>query len=207
MGWVRVKKAAEILRMSPETVRQWSNTGRIECQRSAAGQRVFDEDYLRSLVDPESEGSSPQHVFYVRSSSGQDTPMEAQSKALEAAYGSPVKVFSDKASGLNERRKGLTSLLNWVNEHPGTTVCVTAKDRLTRFGFTYLEMLIQDRGGKVVVLDDEATKEPHEALMGDFMALLASFSGRFYRIRGWNQQRRLLADAGDIINEKSGQGV
>jgi IS element ISTsi1 orfA, putative resolvase len=133
--------------------------------------------------------------------------MEAQSKALEAAYGSPVKVFSDKASGLNERRKGLTSLLNWVNEHPGTTVCVTAKDRLTRFGFTYLEMLIQDRGGKVVVLDDEATKEPHEALMGDFMALLASFSGRFYRIRGWNQQRRLLADAGDIINEKSGQGV
>lgn len=207
MGWVRVKKAAEILRMSPETVRQWSNTGRIECQRSAADQRVFDEDYLRSLVDPESEGSSPQHVFYVRSSSGQDTPMEAQSKALEAAYGSPVKVFSDKASGLNERRKGLTSLLNWVNEHPGTTVCVTAKDRLTRFGFTYLEMLIQDRGGKVVVLDDEATKEPHEALMGDFMALLASFSGRFYRIRGWNQQRRLLADAGDIINEKSGQGA
>lgn len=207
MGWVRVKKAAEILRMSPETVRQWSNTGRIECQRSAAGQRVFDEDYLRSLVEPESEGSSPQHVFYVRSSSGQDTPMEAQSKALEAAYGSPVKVFSDKASGLNERRKGLTSLLNWVNEHPGTNVCVTAKDRLTRFGFTYLEMLIQDRGGKVVVLDDEATKEPHEALMGDFMALLASFSGRFYRIRGWDQQRRLLADAGDIINEKSGQGA
>ena len=53
MGWVRVKKAAEILRMSPETVRQWANTGKIECQRSAAGQRVFDEDYLRSLVDPE----------------------------------------------------------------------------------------------------------------------------------------------------------
>ena len=49
MGWVRVKKAAEILRMSPETVRQWSNTGKIECQRSAAGQRVFDEDYLRGL--------------------------------------------------------------------------------------------------------------------------------------------------------------
>ena len=207
MGWVRVKKAAEILRMSPETVRQWSNTGKIECQRSAAGQRVFDEDYLRSLVDPDSEVSSPQHVFYVRSSSGQDTPMEAQRKALESVYGNPVKVFSDKASGLNERRKGLAALLNWVNEHPGTTVCVTAKDRLTRFGFTYLEMLIQDRGGKVFVLDDEAVKEPHEALMGDFMALLASFSGRFYRIRGWDQQRRLLADAGDVINERSGRGA
>ena len=207
MGWVRVKRAAEILRMSPETVRQWSNAGKIECQRSAAGQRVFDEDYLRSLVEPESEGSSPQYVFYVRSSSGQDTPMETQSQALESAYGKPVRVFSDEVSGLNERRKGLAALLNWVNEHPGTTVCVAAKDRLTRFGFTYLEMLIQDRGGKVVVLDDETVKEPHEALMGDFMALLASFSGRFYRIRGWDQQRRLLADAGDVINERSGQGA
>lgn len=207
MGWVRVKKAAEILRMSPETVRQWSNTGKIECQRSAAGQRVYDEDYLRSLVDPESEESSTQHVFYVRSSSGQDTPMETQNKALELVYGKPVKVFSDKASGLNERRKGLAALLNWVSEHPGTTVCVTAKDRLTRFGFTYLEMLIQDRNGKVVALDDETTKEPHEALMGDFMALLASFSGRFYRIRGWDQQRRLLADAGDVINERSSKSA
>ena len=207
MGWVRVKKAAEILRMSPETVRQWSNTGKIECQRSAAGQRVYDEDYLRSLVDPESEESSTQHVFYVRSSSGQDTPMETQNKALELVYGKPVKVFSDKASGLNERRKGLAALLNWVSEHPGTTVCVTAKDRLTRFGFTYLEMLIHDHGGQVVVLDDEATKEPHEALMSDFMALLASFSGRFYRIRGWDQQRRLLVDAGNVIDRKSGKSA
>jgi len=43
--------------------------------------------------------------------------------------------------------------------------------------------------------------------MGDFMALLASFSGRFYRIRGWDQQRRLLTDAGDVINERSGRGA
>lgn len=202
MGWVRVKKAAEILRLSPETVRQWSNTGRIECHRSAAGQRVFDEDYLKSLVEP--EDSSSQYVFYVRSSSGQDTPMETQRKTLETAYGKPVKVFSDKASGLNERRKGLSSMLHWVSKHPGTTVCVTAKDRLTRFGFTYLEMLIHDRGGQVVVLDDEATKEPHEALMDDFMALLASFSGRFYRIRGWEQQRHLLMEAKGVIDKKSG---
>ena len=46
-----------------------------------------------------------------------------------------------------------------------------------------------------------------KALMGDFMALLASFSGRFYRIRGWDQQRRLLADAGDVINERSSKSA
>ena len=51
MGWVRIKKAAEILRLSPETVRQWSNEGRIRCYRSAAGQRVYDEDYLRTFTD------------------------------------------------------------------------------------------------------------------------------------------------------------
>lgn len=39
MGWVRIKKDAEILRLSPKTVRQGSNEGRIRCYRSAAGQQ------------------------------------------------------------------------------------------------------------------------------------------------------------------------
>ena len=201
MGWVRVKKAAEILRISPETVRQWSNTGKIECHRSAAGQRVFDEDYLKSLIDH--EDSSLQYVFYVRSSSGQDVSISTQKELLEESYGVAEKVFVDKASGLNENRKGLNALLSWVRENPGAVVYVTTRDRLTRFGFTYLEALIKAYGGSVEILEDEKAKEPHEALMSDFMALLASFSGMFYRLRGWEQQRKLLHDATRRVDKKA----
>lgn len=105
MGWVRIKKAAEILRLSPETVRQWSNEGRIRCYRSAAGQRVYDEDYLRTFTDSAGD-VEPVRVFYVRSSSGQDVSISTQKELLEESYGAAEKVFVDKASGLNENRKG-----------------------------------------------------------------------------------------------------
>lgn len=45
-----------------------------------------------------------------------------------------------------------------------------------------------------MVLDSDETKEPHEVLMQDFMSLLASFSGKFYRLRGWKQRQQFLTD-------------
>jgi IS element ISTsi1 orfA, putative resolvase len=208
MGWVRIKKAAEILKLSTETVRQWSNTGRIQCSRSAAGQRVYDEDYLRELAgETTGEDTKPIRVFYARASSGQDVSIGTQQKLLEKFYKQSHKTFTDKASGLSENRKGLKALLAWVKNHPGTIVCVTTKDRLTRFGFTYLESLIAAYGGSVEVLEDETVKEPQEALMSDFMALLASFSGKFYRLRGWEQQRRLLNDVSIRVDKKVAERV
>lgn len=47
---VRVKDAAEILGVSAVTVRRWCNEGKLEYSLSAAGQRLFDEKYLRSIV-------------------------------------------------------------------------------------------------------------------------------------------------------------
>lgn len=146
-------------------------------------------------------------MFYVRSSSGQDVSIGTQQKLLEKSYGQPHKTFTDKASGLSENRKGLKALLAWVKSHPGAIVCVTTKDRLTRFGFTYLETLIVAYGGSVEVLEDETVKEPKEALMSDFMSLLASFSGKFYRLRGWEQQRQLLNDVSIRVDKKVAERV
>lgn len=81
-------------------------------------------------------------------------------------------------------------------------VCITNKDRLTRFGFSYLEELLTVYGAEVVVLDSADTREPHAVLMEDFMALLASFSGKFYRLRGWEQQRKLIDDVAKKLDNK-----
>ena len=44
--------------------------------------------------------------------------------------------------------------------------------------------------------------DPSSELMRDFMSLIASFSGRFYRLRGWKQQKELLKEAEKNIQEK-----
>ena len=199
--YFRVGQAAKFLGISPSTVRIWCQQGKLEYHMSITGEKIF---YPAELEDFKREklGLSPVEskiFFYVRSSSGADVLIETQLEKLKAAYGEPDKVFQDKSSGLNEKRQGLKALLKAVRSAGGKVkVYVTNKDRLTRFGFAYLEELLLAYGAEVVVLDSSETHEPHSVLMEDFMSLLASFSGNFYRLRGWEQQRKLI----DNVNKK-----
>ena len=193
--YLRVGQAAKLLGISPSTVRLWCQNGKLNYHVSVTGEKIFYpaelENFKREML-----GLAPdtgKTFFYVRSSSGDDVLISTQLEKLKAAYGEPDKVFEDKSSGLNEKRKGLKALLHAVKSEEGKVkVYVTSKDRLTRFGFSYLEELLSAYGAETIVLDSMETREPHAVLMEDFMALLASFSGKFYRLRGREQQRKLI---------------
>ena len=193
--YLRVGQAAKFLGISPSTVRAWCQRGKLGYHVSITGEKVFYQseldDFKRELLGLETDAGKT--FFYVRSSSGADVLIETQLEKLKSAYGEPDKVFQDKTSGLNEKRKGLKTLLKTVkSEESKVRVYMTNKDRLTRFWFTYLKELLTAYGAEVTVLDSADTREPHAVLMEDFMALLASFSGKFYRLRGWEQQRKLI---------------
>lgn len=204
--YMRVKQAAEYLEVSPNTIRVWTNNGTLKTHRNVSNQRIFYKEELDAFIrerkgEPEPERNE-KHIFYIRSSSGNDVSLDTQREALEESYGEPFKVFQDKSSGLNENRAGLKSMLAFVKDNDNCVVCVTNKDRLTRFGFSYLEQLVASYGGSVEVLNDSETKEPFEVLMEDFMALVASFSGKFYRLRGWEQQRKLIGTVSSRLKDK-----
>lgn len=197
---IRVKGAATILGVSPGTVRNWCNQGKLPYHLSAANQRIFDKNELlefkAAALGDEIAGKETV-VFYIRSSNGNDVTMDTQEKKLREAYGEPDLVIKDKASGLNENRTGLKKLLTLIAENPEDSsktikVCVTNRDRLSRFGTGYIELFAPFHNTEIVVLDSDDTKEPHEVLLQDFMSLLASFSGKFYRLRGWEQQKKLI---------------
>jgi diguanylate cyclase (GGDEF)-like protein/excisionase family DNA binding protein len=48
--WVRVQQAADLLGVSPSTVRRWAADGRIACQRTPSGQRRFLADDLEQVL-------------------------------------------------------------------------------------------------------------------------------------------------------------
>ncbi|MCQ4120586.1 hypothetical protein [Rhodococcus tibetensis] len=75
------------------------------------------------------------------------------------------------------------------------------RDRLARFGVAWIERYLSVVGVTVEVLREHGDKSLVEELMDDFMALLASFSGRFYRLRSKQNQRRLLDDAAARLEE------
>lgn len=197
---IRVKEAAGILGVSPGTVRNWCKQGRLPYHLSAANQRIFDKqeliDFKLASLGKEVE-KKEKVIFYIRSSNSNDVTMDTQEKKLREEYGEPDCIIKDKASGLNENRKGIKKLLTIIASNPADSsekikVCVTNRDRLSRFGVGYVEIFAPFHNTEIVILDSDDTKEPHEILLRDFMRLLASFSGKFYRLRGWKQQKQLI---------------
>ena len=63
------------------------------------------------------------------------------------------------------------------------TLFITHRDRLARFGVDLIERMLRNYGVRVVVLHDPEKQTPHEELVTDMMALVASFSGQVYGLR------------------------
>lgn len=86
------------------------------------------------------------------------------------------KSYKEIASGMNDNRK---LLLEMLNNNP-TKIVIENKDRLTRFGFNYLKVLLEKLGCEIVVLNDS---EDQEDLKKDLVSLITSFCGRIYGLR------------------------
>jgi putative resolvase len=95
---------------------------------------------------------------------------------------------------MNDKRRQLTRLLNKRPER----IVVEHKDRLTRFGFAYFELLLPKLGCEMVVIDRDL--EEKSDLMKDLIAVIYSFAARIYGLRRGRENARrakevLTADA------------
>lgn len=92
-------------------------------------------------------------------------------------------IFKEVGSGLNDNRKQLMKIIDMVLNDEVSNIYITYRDRLTRFGFNYLEKVFLHKGVRIFVLHDEERKDVSKALAEDMMALIASFSGKLYGLR------------------------
>ena len=87
-------------------------------------------------------------------------------------------LISDKVkeigSGMNGQRKGLLRLLANKNIN---TIIVEHRDRLTRFGFSYLEASLKASGRKIIVVDEN---EVQDDIVRDLHEVILSMCARLY---------------------------
>lgn len=195
---LKVRDVAEQLGVSPSAVRLYTNNGELECYWTRKGQRYFTQEQVDKFLGVDPVRTT---AFYVRSSQGDKKLLDTQIELLTVEFGEPVKVYSDKASGLRENRPGLNRMIEDAKNDVFNCLAVVNKDRLTRFGFKYISDHLETLGVETLVLEEPVATLQDE-LMQDFMSLIASFSGRFYRLRGYKQQKELLQKAGEVIHEK-----
>lgn len=202
--YYRIGEAAKLLCVTPQTVRKYAQQGKIKYTKTPGGQTI----YLKASIDEylkSTDASVPTEEkigFYLRTSDHQPARIAEQEHQLKEIYGEPVKIYKDTASGLNENRKGLQRLLDDAQNGTINKIVITQQDRLTRFGYTYLKRLIETYGCQLEVAFDATNKTLQEELIQDFMQLIASFSGKYYRLRGYQQRKQLLDTAESILTDE-----
>jgi predicted site-specific integrase-resolvase len=130
------------------------------------------------VVDEIKESTKPEYtVIYARVSSSENrSNLETQAERLSqycTAKGWTVnEVVKECASGLNDTRPKLSKILT---ERKATRLVIEHKDRLTRFGFNYIKLLLNDC--EIVVVNECETDQD---LFEDFISLVTSFCARIY---------------------------
>ncbi|EHP71271.1 putative site-specific integrase-resolvase, partial [Metallosphaera yellowstonensis MK1] len=113
-----------------------------------------------------------------------------------------VEVIKDIASGLNTQRKGLLRLFKLVEGRSVDVVLLTYKDRLTRFGFEYLEEFFSTMGVRIEVVFGE---EPNtRELVEDLISIITSFAGKIYGMRS-HKKTVLVQGVKELMGELSGE--
>jgi putative resolvase len=94
-----------------------------------------------------------------------------------------AQVVNEIASGVNDRRPQLLALLTsgGYKDTRVTRIVVEHRDRLTRFGFHYLEALLQAQGRTIEVVN--LAENDKQALLADVVAIVYSFTARLYSLR------------------------
>jgi excisionase family DNA binding protein len=191
-----LKQVSKMLGVSTKTLQRWDNAGKIKTFRTFGNHRRIYESEIRRLQ----KKPQPQNcAIYARVSSRkqtQDGNIERQKERLvEYAKNKGyclTHVFCETASGINENRKQLEKLLCLVIEHQVDIVLIEFKDRLARFGYSYLVKLIESHGAQVeIVTKEEAPKNATQELVEDMLAIVTCFSAKLYGQRSQKFKKKI----------------
>ena len=186
---MKLRTFAERVGVRYETAWRWFEAGKIKGRQLDTGTIIVTEDFDEPVeVDVIV-------VIYARVSANENRPnLDTQAERLAAycaAKGWKVhKVVKEVGSGINDGRKKLLAILA---DPTIKIIVVEHKDRLTRFGFKYIETLLAMQGRRIEVVN--ITENPIEDLVADMVSILSSFSARLYG------QRRAKRKTEQIIKE------
>ncbi|MFO7786772.1 MAG: IS607 family transposase [Halospina sp.] len=100
-------------------------------------------------------------------------------------------VIEDLGCGLNCKKPGLRRLLTAILNHEVSTLYVTHKDRLVRFGHELIVQACRWAGTDGVILDDEQDVSFEQELTQDVLTLMTVFSVRLYGRRSHQNRKRV----------------
>ena len=182
----KISEYAKLNHVQYRTVWNWINKSKVKIERTKTGRVLI-------VVDEPVKDQTVAVYARVSSSENKDN-LERQAQRLidyANAKGYKVeKVVKEIGSGLNDNRPKLQSLLA---DKSINLILVEHKDRLTRFGFNYIQTLLANSDRVIEVVNN--LENPKEDLIADFTSVITSFCAKIYG------QRRSKRKTEQLIKE------
>jgi len=182
---MRLKQWAKGQGICYKTAREWFHSGKIpNAKQLDTGTILVDEPVIKNNI-------KERVCIYSRvSNQSRKEELNYQVKRCEdfcTARGYSIdKIYKEIASGMNDNRQQFWLMI----ESKPTKIVVEHKDRLTRFGFKYLEKLLPSRGCEIIVINRDSEDETD--LVKDLVSIITSFCCRIYGLRrGQNKAKKI----------------
>ena len=179
--YIKISDYAKRMSLHMRTVYRYFHDGKLEGFQDESTKSIFIKNPFREDKPKEKADGLVRVILYARVSSSENRKnLESQMNRLRgyaAAKGYLViQEVQEVGSGLNDGRKKLNKILE--NPTNFDVLLVEHKDRLTRFGFTYIELLLQNVNKCVEVINEVSSDK--EDLIQDFVSVITSFCARIY---------------------------
>ena len=202
-AYYTTREVSDIFGVSPKTVQGWDRRGLLKFQRTSTNRRILPKEDLVSELKTRNmyieTDDRKKDIIYARVSTlNQKEQGDLDRQALYILENVKdlvnVEVIKEHGSGLNSRRKGLSKLLDNVIEDKVNRIFITYKERLTRFGYEYIERICDEHGVEIIILHKGEEKSNEEELVEDMMSLLDSFSGKWYDMRSHSNKKKQVKE-------------
>ena len=164
---------AKKLGVSYKTVWRLWKAGKLDAYQLPTG----------TIIVSENPGKEQGVFIYARVSSAENRDnLDSQAERLKEyciAKGYKIKrIIKEVGNGVNDNRKKLNALLS---DDDYALIVIEHKDRLTRFGFNYIKLLLQKTDKDIEAVNEAA--DDKQDLMQDFVSIVTSFCARIYGLR------------------------
>lgn len=178
-------EVAKILSMHPKTLQKKDREGVIQFERTPTNRRFLTREKLIKLLEENNlffdDSKLMKHdIIYARVSNHkqkQSGELEQQVEVIlkqNHNLQNPI-ILKEVGSGLNEQRLKLQQLLKMVLNNEVNKIYTTYKDRLTIFGFEYIETICNHHNVEIVVMQSEQdNKSVEQELKENIKNLLAT---------------------------------
>ena len=176
-------EVADLFQVSTKTIQKWDNKGILKFERSPTNRRVLPKEtlieYLKSKnMFYEDESLSKRDVIYARVSTSKQQKQGDLNRQVDYILSNRadlknVLIFKEVKSIFDSKRKELLKLINMILNDEVNRIFITHKERLTRFGFEYIEAICKHHDVEIITIQSEQdNKSVKQELTEDIKNLL-----------------------------------